>query len=194
MTTTVTINGTALSALDALTAYDSDFAKISDCVSTATAYLDPKPQPKPQKETAPKEAKTILAAKEKRIKVKNCKDGFVDSIKDIMPDIKEISVKADEENSTVIFVTFTDGTREKAILDKDDEFSLEHGLTIIMLEKMLSDKGEETKKEKERKIKEKIRAKKLKQARDEREYQIEIQKEAYLRAMREIRMDDIKHS
>lgn len=90
-------------------------------------------KPEPKKEAAPKDAKNLLVTKEKRLKVKNCKDGFVDSTKDIMPNISDISVKSDGENSTVIFVTFTDGKREKAILDKDDEFSLEHGLTIIML-------------------------------------------------------------
>ena len=94
-----------------------------------------------KKEEAPKDAKNLLVAKDKRIKVKNCKNGFVEATKDIMPDIKEVSVSADGVNSTVILVTFTDGTTEKAVLDPEDDFSLEHGLTIIMLEKLLSDMG-----------------------------------------------------
>lgn len=170
-----------------------------------------------KKEEAPKDATNILIAKEKRLKVKNCKDGFVESTKDIMPDIKEVSVQGDGVNSVVILVTFTDGKTEKAILDPEDDFSLEHGLTIIMLEKLLSDKGvdgksvhnklvkhaikfykhqedermkvaelKKSEKEKKKRIEEKIRNKKEKKAKAEREYQIEIQKEAYLRAMKEI--------
>jgi hypothetical protein len=124
--------GWTLSYVDSGYAYNN--------TSTA-AHTHTHSKPEPKKEEAPKDAKNLLVTKEKRLKVKNCKDGFVDSTKDIMPNISDISVKSDGENSTVIFVTFTDGKREKAILDKDDEFSLEHGLTIIMLEKLLSDKG-----------------------------------------------------
>lgn len=169
-------------------------------------------------EKAPKEATNILFTEGNSVKVKNCKDGEVKDTKTIMPDIKDVTVKPNGNNSTVIFVTFKDGKTEKAVLDKDDEFSLEHGLTIIMLEKLLSDKGvdgksvhnklvnraiklyekqekekaDKAKKEadakaKKQKLAEKLRKKKQKQATAEREYQIEIQKEAYIRAMREMK-------
>ena len=169
----------------------------------------------PEKEVAPKDANNLLVSIDKKLKVKNCKDGFVKNTISIMPDIKDITVKYNVEHNTVIFVTFTDGKVEKAILDKDDEFSLEQGLTIIMLEKLLSDKGvdgksvhnklikyamkfydrQEAAKDKEAKrkveakvnierIKERNRKKKLKKANADREYQIEIQKEAYIRAMK----------
>ncbi|MEE1085035.1 MAG: hypothetical protein UH850_15060, partial [Paludibacteraceae bacterium] len=94
-----------------------------------------------EKEKVPKETTNILFTEGNSIKVKNCKDGEVQNTKTIMSDIKDIEVKYNSENSTVIFATFKDGKTEKAVLDKDDEFSLEHGLTIIMLEKLLSDKG-----------------------------------------------------
>lgn len=178
-----------------------------------------------EKERVPKETTNILFAEGNSVKVKNCKDGEVQNTKTIMSDIKDIEVKYNGENSTVIFVTFKDGKTEKAVLDKDDEFSLEHGLTIIMLEKLLSDKGVDGKsvhnklvsralklynklekekndkakkeleeKERKKRLEAKQRAKKRKQSAAEREYQIEIQKEAYLRAMREIKTDDAKHS
>jgi hypothetical protein len=179
---------------------------------------------KKEKEKVPKETTNILFTEGNSVKVKNCKDGEVKDTKTIMSDIKDIEVKYNGENSTVIFVTFKDGKIEKAVLDKDDEFSLEHGLTIIILEKLLSDKGVDGKsvhnklvdramklynklekekndkakkeleeKERKKRLEAKQRAKKRKQSAAEREYQIEIQKEAYLRAMREIKTDNAKH-
>ncbi|MEE1084333.1 MAG: hypothetical protein UH850_11470, partial [Paludibacteraceae bacterium] len=63
------------------------------------------------------------------------------------------------------------------------------------LEKEKNDKAKKELEEKERKkrLEAKQRAKKRKQSAAEREYQIEIQKEAYLRAMREIKTDNAKH-
>jgi hypothetical protein len=211
-TITCSPSGPAYNTVSELTYAVNAYAK-ADCCSHEYTPV--------KKEEAPKDAKNLLVTKEKRLRVKNCKDGYVESTKDIMPNIKDISVKADGVNSTVIFVTFTDGKTEKAVLDPDDDFSLEHGLTIIMLEKLLSDKGVDgksvhnklvkyamkfykdkedakikasKKKEEEKariaRINEKIRNRKAKQVRDEREYQIEIQKEAYLRAMREFKKED----
>lgn len=199
---------------DAITAYDYSATSITD---TIKEYIDQTNQ----KEKAPKEANSILFSEYGKVKVKNCKNGEIKNTKIIMPDIKNIEVKHNGENSTVIFVTFKDGKIEKAVLDKDDEFSLEQGLTIIMLEKLLSDMGVDGKsvhnklvryalkfynkqekakeasakkeleaKEKKKKIEERRRNKKLKQAQAEREYQIEIQKEAYLRAMREMKKEN----
>ena len=208
-----TINQLGLNA-DGTITYITDTSVACNTVTTdcyTHAYQPVK------KEEAPKDATNLLVTKEARLKVKNCRDGFVESTKDIMSNIKEIAVKSDGTNSTVIFVTFTDGKREKAVLDPEDEFSLEHGLTIIMLEKLLSDKGvdgksvhnklikyamkfykrqeeikakeqkqQQEEKERLKRIKAKIKARKAKKSNDEKEYQIEIQKEAYLRAMREL--------
>lgn len=201
---------------DSVTAYDY----ISGIVSSASIKVDTSSSINEKKkvEKAPKEATNILFTEGNSIKVKNCKDGEVKNTKTIMSDIKDIEVKYNGENSTVIFVTFKDGKTEKAVLDKDDEFSLEHGLTIILLKKLLSDKGvdgnsvhnklvnraiklyekqekdkatqakkEADAKAKKQKLEEKLRKKKQKQAMAEREYQIEIQKEAYVRAMREMK-------
>lgn len=165
----------------------------------------------------PEEANNMLYVEQERVRVDNCVNGKIVSTCNLMPDIKNIEVKYNGENNTVIFVTFADGKTEKAILDKEDEFSLEHGLLIIMFERLLNDKGvdgksvhnklinhalkfykkqekekennarkEATEKEKRKKIQEKAAAKKRKQAAAEKEYQIEIQKEAYIRAMKEM--------
>lgn len=126
---------------------DSSATTISDCVSNIVTsssikdYIDDYINEEKKVEKAPKEATNILFIEGNSVKVKNCKDGEVKDIKTIMSDIKDIEVKYNGKNSTVIFVTFKDGKTEKAVLDKNDEFSLEHGLTIILLEKLLSDKG-----------------------------------------------------
>ena len=204
---------------DSITIYDC----ISDIVSNTSIKASTSSSINAEKkvEKVPKEATNILFTEGNSVKVKNCKDGEVKDTKTIMSDIKDIEVKYNGNNSTVIFVTFKDGKTEKAVLDKDDEFSLEHGLTIIMLKKLLSDKGvdgnsvhnklvnraiklyykqEEEKdvkakkeleaKERKKRLEEKARAKKQKQAAAEREYQIEIQKEAYLRAMKAMKEEN----
>jgi hypothetical protein len=200
-----------------INAVDEVAQKVNQLITSASL--------KKEKEKVPKATTNILFTEGNSVKVKNCKDGEVKDTKTIMSDIKDIEVKYNGENSTVIFVTFKDGKTEKAVLDKDDEFSLEHGLTIIILEKLLSDKGVDGKsvhnklvdramklynklekekndkakkeleeKERKKRLEAKQRAKKRKQSAAEREYQIEIQKEAYLRAMREIKTDNAKHS
>lgn len=132
----------------------------------------------------------------------------------IIPHIKDVQVM----NERVVIVLFTDGTKEKAVLDSADTFSLEQGISICITKKMLSMQtcgngssaynkiinhclkvyennrkseektkaDEQVAKDKEKKAAEKAKAKKIKRANKEREREIEIQKEAYLRAMREI--------
>lgn len=127
----------------------------------------------------------------------------------VMPDITDVSVMGDR----VVSVTFADGTREKAVLVVGDKFSLEQGISICITKKLLSiqtngngssvynklishclklyennRKAEEKAKADEQAEKEKVkkaRAKRIKKANKKREREIEIQKEAYLRAMRE---------
>lgn len=131
----------------------------------------------------------------------------------IIPHIKDIQVI----NNKVVIVLFKDDTKEKAILDSTDTYSLEQGISICITKKMLSmqtngngssaynklikhclklyennRKAEEKAKADERAVKEKkkraadkARAKRIKKANKNREREIEIQKEAYLRAMRE---------
>lgn len=131
----------------------------------------------------------------------------------IIPHIKDIEIIKDN----VVIVIFADGSKEKAVLDSADTFSLEHGISICITKKMLSMQtngngssaynklikhclklydnnrkaeekakaDEQAAKEKEKKAADKARAKRIKKANKNREREIEIQKEAYLRAMRE---------
>lgn len=138
----------------------------------------------------------------------------------IMPNVVDVTVL----NNRVVVVSFADSTETKAVLSEDDTFSIEQGIAICMMKKLiqtvfgnncasvynklveigmnvydnkLADIEKKKKAEAEeaersakryakaqrRKAK---RAERIKAAQDaEREVQIEIQKEAYLRAMRE---------
>jgi hypothetical protein len=208
------ISGTVYDTLNTIVSYGSNTTTITDVI---TEYMTTEKQ----KEKVPKEVNNILFSEFGKVKVKNCKDGEVKNTKIIMSDIKNIEVKHNGENITVIFVTFKDGKTEKAVLDKDDEFSFEYGLTIIMLEKLLSDMGVDGKsvhnklvryaqkfynkqekekevcakkeleaKEKKKRAEERRRNKKLKQAQADKEYQIAIQTEAYIRAMKAIKEEN----
>ena len=131
----------------------------------------------------------------------------------IIPHIKNVQVIKDR----VVIVSFADDSKEKAVLDSADTFSLEQGISICITKKMLSMQtrgngssaynklinhclkvyennrkaeekakaDEQAAKEKEKKAADKARAKRIKKTNKNREREIEIQKEAYLRAMRE---------
>ena len=108
----------------------------------------------------------------------------------------------------VVKVVFYDGTIEKVVCHEDDTFSLEMAITICMAKKLYGGTAAYNKavrdgmkiykkrleiKQKAKEDQERVAKKKLKRkeylARREarrREEQIEIQKEAYVRAMREI--------
>lgn len=111
----------------------------------------------------------------------------------------------------VVKVVFYDGTIEKVVCDEDDTFSLEMAITICMAKKLYGGTAAYNKavrdgmkvykrmlerKQNENEERERIAKKKQKRkeylARREarrREEQIEIQKEAYVRAMRELNDD-----
>ena len=145
----------------------------------------------------------------------------------IMPNVVDVTVL----NNRVVMVSFADSTETKAVLSEDDTFSVEQGIAICMMKKLiqmvfgnncasvynklveigmnvynnkLADIEKKKKVEAEeaersakryakaqrRKAK---RAERIKAAQDaEREAQIEIQKEAYLRAMREYKTTSVQ--
>lgn len=161
----------------------------------------------------PKEALTYLYEKLGDLKVGVYRNGKLVKIHQIIPAVKDVKVIGD----SVVIMYFADGTTEKAVLNKEDTFSLEQGISICLTKKMLSmiseDSGssvynklvehclnvyknnrqaeqDETQKkiadkEAAKKFKEKLDRKKARKAAEKREAQIEIQKEAYLRAMKE---------
>ena len=136
------------------------------------------------------------------------KDGFKTSTKELIPDIKDVIV----HNNCVVIVEFTDGTSEKAVLHPCDEFSVEQGISICITKKLVGGSSVYNKLinraikvminndvEKTKKVKEEEARKERKKRNDEkkarrkatkREEYIEAQKEAYVRALREIGMGE----
>lgn len=132
------------------------------------------------------------------------KDGFLQSTKKLIPDIKDVRIY----NNCAIVVEFMDGTTEKAVVHQCDEFSVEQGISICITKKlvggssiynklidraikvMLKNDGEKTERAiAEEKRKEHKKRKDEKRARREaarREKNINEQKEAYIRAWKEI--------
>ena len=138
-------------------------------------------------------------------------DGDYEGISVLIPSITDVKSIDDK----VVIVNFADGTVEKAVLSDDDKFSLEQGISICIIKKILSDntnghgssaynklidyamkvcknkeknikaieESEKKTKEAERKRAEKLRKKRAKRKAKLREEQIEIQAEAYRRAM-----------
>ena len=108
-------------------------------------------------------------------------------------------------------VVFYDGTIEKVVCDEDDTFSLEMAITICMAKKLyggtaaynkavrdgmkiykrMLERNQNEKEERERIAKKKQKRKEYLARREarRREEQIEIQKEAYVRAMKELNDD-----
>ena len=154
---------------------------------------------------APITTTTKLDVKNGSIFVRHFKDGFFKSERHIISDIKDVKI----HNKTVI-VTFADNTQTVAVLDKDDEFNFEQGISICITKKLLGENGgsiynklvkralkvkkqnekaaEKAKKakEEEKKRKELALARHKKKMTRRREEQIEIQKEAYIRAMKSL--------
>lgn len=84
----------------------------------------------------PEETKTELLSQDKKLVVKYYKDGYYKSSKTLMPDIKDVKVYPN-----VVFVYFTDDTFTKAVLDKDDIYGFEQGISICLTKKLLGEHG-----------------------------------------------------
>lgn len=126
-----------------------------------------------------------------------------------IPAIKDVSILVDNK---VVEVTFEDKTKEKAVCLEPDVFDLERAISICLAKKVMGGSSAYNnavkrglrvyedklnheiaeKSEKERIEKKRAKLKAYKQRRKERkiaeenERQIEIQKEAYIRAMKEL--------
>lgn len=136
------------------------------------------------------------------------KDGFKLLTKELIQDIKDVIVY----NDHVVVVEFVDGTSEKAVLHPEDQFSIEQGISICITKKlvggssiynklidraikiMINNDAERTKKEQEEEArkerKKKNDEKKARRKAAKREEYIETQKEAYIRALREVGIGD----
>lgn len=144
--------------------------------------------------------------------------GHVGNTVGVMPDIQSLDIIGNNGEKQVVKITFADNTVEKAVLDKNDTFSLEQAVSICIAKKMFSmivgnGKGSSVynkivdrclkfykanqkakadaakkaaeKKAKYQKLAEKKRNKRIRRENEAREELIEIQKEAYIRALRE---------
>ncbi|MGN0317766.1 MAG: hypothetical protein ACI4E1_07545 [Lachnospira sp.] len=140
----------------------------------------------------------------KELYAKFYKDGFRTSEKELIPDIKNVIV----HNNHAVIVEFADGTTEKAVLHPEDSFSVEQGISICITKKlvggssiynklidravkvMINSDAERTKKkieeEARKERKKKNDEKKARRKAAKREEYIETQKEAYIRALREV--------
>lgn len=153
----------------------------------------------------PAETKTKLNVNNGKVYVKNYEDGFFKNERFIISDIKDVRVY-----NHVVMVTFADNTTTKAVLDPEDEFSLEQGISICITKKLLGNDGNaiynklikrafdvkkqnekasrkaEEEKIAEQKRKEKVVAFRKKKKEKKREEQISMYAEAFTRAMKAI--------
>ena len=159
-------------------------------------------------EVAPEVKSTLTKNNKGKLVANFYKDGFKTSTKELIPDIKDVII----HNNCVVIVEFTDGTSEKAVLHPCDEFSVEQGISICITKKlvggssiynklinraikvMINNDAEKTKREQEEEArkerKKKNDEKKARRKAAKREEYIETQKEAYIRALREVGMGD----
>lgn len=133
---TATVN-TNFSTVDSVTTtatkstnwYDIVTNKISahsDCIIGCIDDINRKPE-------VPPETKSMIKCDGKNIKITYYKDGFSQNTKTIMPDIKDIIVY----NDKAVVVEFADGTKEKATLHPEDNFSVECGISICITKKLM---------------------------------------------------------
>lgn len=163
----------------------------------------------------PDSTKTYLRGDGKHLSVGKYKDGHLQGVEKLIPEIRDVKVVDDQ----AVYVFFEDGTKERAVRSAYDTFTLEQGISICLAKKLIAticksesgssvynkliehclkvyqnnreeerqqEQEENTLKERKKKAKEKASRRKERIRQKETERQIEIQKEAYVRAMREI--------
>jgi len=210
---TGTSNWNKVNVLESVS-YDNSTTSLSvaDYIGDICAKVDTIGEWVKKKPEALPETKTKLVSKNNAIYVYYYKDGFKQKEKYLMSDFKDVAVI----NNTII-VTFADGSKTKTTLDPEDEFSLEQGISICITKKLLGDDGssiynklvkkalkvkanneaaavqakqeKENAKRRKQAYEDKRKAKKLRK----REEAIEIQKEAFIRAMRELEKNKEKN-
>lgn len=134
------------------------------------------------------------------------------------PDVLDVKIIYDNGTPIGVKMCFSDGTTEKAICEEGDRqnFNLDFGITICLCKKLMggskayNKKIETIRKEMERRAyekalikererqekeaKQKARQEEARKRREAREREIEIQKEAYLRAMREFNAEGVNQT
>lgn len=155
---------------------------------------------------------TKLDVKNGKISVKHYKDGFFDSERFVISDIKDVTVY----NKTVL-VTFADGTKTVAVLDSEDDFNLEQGISICITKKLLGKEGSsvynklikrafKVKEQNEKAVEDVKKAKEAEKRRKElalvrhkkkmakkREQEVEMYKEAIIKAIKSLKVRNKKN-
>lgn len=111
-------------------------ASVCDTITPKIDALEKKIEELTKKPEVRPDTTTKLDIKNGKIFVKHYKDGFFKSERTIMPDIKDVKV----HNKTVL-VTFADNTQTVAVLDNEDQFNLEQGISICITKKLLNQDG-----------------------------------------------------
>lgn len=203
-----TINGVyAYDTACSVTGYVNTVAEVSDYMTKANkADLDTLAKKLEEHMAEPEvrpETTTKLDAKYGKLYVKHYKDGFFKNERYLIPDITDVKV-----HHNTVLVTFKDGTKTVAVLDDEDKFNLEQGISICITKKLLGENGSsiynklikralkvkkqneqaEAKKEKDKVEAEKRKALALKRHQKKqakkRESRISEMAEAYIRAMK----------
>jgi hypothetical protein len=155
--------------------------------------------------------KTNMVYKNGGIYVKHYEDGFFQRERWLIPDITDVRVY----DNTVV-VKFADRTKTSAVLDSEDTFSLEQGISICITKKLLGEDGnslynkmitralkvikkkenaaedEKKKKEADKKARELKKARAERRKAKKREETISIHAEAFKRAFENIVKDNGK--
>lgn len=175
-----------------------------ETINKLVSFLEEDFNTKKEPEVDPETKSTITKNQRNNLVANFYEDGFKKNCKELVPDIKDVTV----HQNRIVIVEFVDGTTEKAVLHPSDQFSVEQGISICITKRlvggssiynklidravkvMINNDAERTKKAKaedERKEYNKRRnERKARRKSERREEQIELQKEAYVRALREL--------
>ena len=181
-----------------------DLGEITSSVNSIAITVD-KLNSKQKNPDVDPTTKTELVSNNGNIYVKHYKDGFFKNERKLMPDITDVRVY----DNTVVMM-FADKTKTSAVLDSEDTFSIEQGISICITKKLLGEDGnslynkmitralkvikkkekaaedEKKKKEDEKKARELKKARAQRRKDKKREESIDIQAEAIKRAFASI--------
>ena len=120
--------------------YDGACTAITGTISLGSDYLTKNDVSrmidevtKPKAPDVSPEVKSTIHHDGRHISITTYDNGFKQSTKNILPDIKDIITY----NDRVVIVKFADGTQEKAVLYPDDKFTVEQGISICLTKKLM---------------------------------------------------------
>lgn len=128
--------GTYLNINDLTMDLSTDAACTCSAIIQAQSYSDLEDAINKIQEKKPDvepEVKSTISLVGKKLFAYFYKDGFKTSQKELIPDIKDVTVHKDR----VVIVEFVDGTTEKAVLHPDDKFSIEQGISICITKRLI---------------------------------------------------------